>query len=90
MKNGTYNYGSTPLETITAALNDEPYWMVLTGKDAEVIVAVVNQGIDSHLEAFTESTFKWHNDRFGRKLEYELPQATALRFPHSTTVAYLC
>jgi hypothetical protein len=34
------------------------YPMKLRGDDADLIIDVVNQGIDSHLQAVTESTFE--------------------------------
>ncbi len=34
--------------------------MKLVGDDAQMIVGVVNQGIDAHLEDFTKSTFGWY------------------------------
>ena len=39
--------------------------MGLTGKDRLVLIEVVNQGIDSHLEGFTDSKF---NDKYDPNL----------------------
>ena len=57
MKNGTFSYGTTPAEVITKAINGERYPMSLVGEDRDVMTAIVNQGIDAHLEAFTDSKF---------------------------------
>ncbi len=35
--------------------------MQLVGEEAEIVVKVVNQGIDSRLEGFTKSTFGWYS-----------------------------
>jgi hypothetical protein len=44
---GTFTY-----EAIRTAMDGEPYTMSLTGTDeSQAVVAAVNQGIDSHLEA---------------------------------------
>jgi hypothetical protein len=46
------------------------YPMTLKGDDKYLIAAVVEKGIDSHLQGITQSTFKWVSDRFsGRILE---------------------
>jgi hypothetical protein len=64
MKNGTFTYGTTPNAVITAALKGENFPMQLPrGEDADAIVAAVNQGIDSHLEAITDSRFYWAGGR---------------------------
>jgi hypothetical protein len=36
--------------------------MKLRGADAELLTDVWNQGIDSHLEAFTQSTANWESN----------------------------
>ena len=44
--------GSVSYETVRQAMNGAPYTMSLTGPcDIQAVVAAVNQGIDSHLEA---------------------------------------
>ncbi len=49
----SYNWGETPLAVIAAALPDR-YPMELAGRpDIEMVTRLVNQGIDSHLEAVT-------------------------------------
>lgn len=62
----TFSWGTTPPEIIRERLEalGRPYPMELVGEDAEVIREVVNQGIDSHLEAIF-GTFEWKP----RKLE---------------------
>ena len=51
----TYSYGTTPKNLIKIAVqaicNGRPYVMKMVGREAELIEGVVNQGIDSHLEA---------------------------------------
>ena len=36
--------------------------------DTKLFMTVVNQGIDSHLEAFTRSEFTWKSDRLCMKI----------------------
>jgi hypothetical protein len=49
------------------------YPMTLKGNDKYLIAAVVDQGIDSHLQGITESSFTWVRDRFcGKILECEV------------------
>lgn len=69
----THTYGLTPPEIIAHCLPDV-YPMDLVGEAAEVIVQVVNQGIDSHLEAVF-GDFEWYN----RTLKDGRPYMTALR-----------
>jgi hypothetical protein len=55
-----YTYGTTPDRVIRKALEHEcpnGYKMELVGEDREVVTRLVNQGIDSRLEAITKSTF---------------------------------
>ena len=55
-----YSYGTAPVELIREALEQQcpkGYKMELTGKDRELVTKLVNQGIDSHLEALTSSNF---------------------------------
>jgi hypothetical protein len=69
MKHGTYTYGMTPPEVLTKAmaeeLGDKPYTMELpaTSEDCNVVMEAVNQGIDAHLEAITDSKFTWVGSR---------------------------
>jgi hypothetical protein len=46
----------------------ETYEMSLVPEDAELVIKAVNQGIDSRLQAVTDSSFKWVrvNDLFPR------------------------
>ena len=60
MKNGTFTSGTTPNEVILKALGTERYTISLVAEDAQVMQRVVNQGIDSHLEAITGSSFNWN------------------------------
>jgi predicted molibdopterin-dependent oxidoreductase YjgC len=93
MINGTYNYGSTPFEVIKKACNKQcpqGYSIVThTQNEWDIIAGVVNQGIDSHLEAITERS-KFNNGEclihpdelhvFLRRLdETELEDACQLR-----------
>lgn len=57
MKNGSFTYGTTPVEVLTKAINGERFPMTLVGSEAAMMVGLVNQGIDAHLEAFVESKF---------------------------------
>lgn len=57
MKNGTFTYGTTPVDVLTKAIKGKRYPMTLVGDDAAMMVGVVEQGIDAHLEGFTESKF---------------------------------
>ena len=55
----TLNYGELPTPTeIVSACGGESYPMELTGKDIEIAVTVINQGIDSHLEAVFFNRFE--------------------------------
>jgi len=63
-----YSYGTTPQEVVLKALDGKPYWMGLTGNDATLMVGVVNEGIDSHLEAVTESEFHWEREMVCHRL----------------------
>lgn len=43
-------------------MTDKPvFTMQLRMSDAQYVVKAVNQGIDSRLEGFTQSTFQWDN-----------------------------
>lgn len=53
-----FSYGTTPVKTITKQLKGERYPMELVGNDALVMKHMIDMGIDSHLEAFTESKFR--------------------------------
>lgn len=53
----SYTFGTTPVEKLKEIFT-ENYPMSLVGEDRDVMICVVNQGIDSHLEGFTESSFK--------------------------------
>lgn len=48
----SFSFGQTPKEEIEAAAKALcPFSMELTGDDAKIVTELVNQGIDSHLEA---------------------------------------
>ena len=57
----SYSYGCTPAAEITKACKAQcpnGYNMTIRSqREWKVIAHAVNQGIDSHLEAFTQSTF---------------------------------
>jgi len=63
MARQSFTAGTTPNEVITNAMNGEPFPMELIGKDAEVMSRGVNQGIDSHMEGLTESSFDGNQKR---------------------------
>lgn len=46
----------------------EKYEWLLAGEDAEVMVKVVNAGIDSRLEGITTSSFGWVKNVVGTRL----------------------
>lgn len=54
---GSYTAGTTPADVIYAAFGNSPYTIDIKGDDAQAMVDVVNQGIDSYLEAICDSTF---------------------------------
>jgi len=60
-KRVSYSYGATPEDVIkkrVMAQTPNGYPMIIRNqKEWDVIVEVVNQGIDSHMEGFTKSTF---------------------------------
>ena len=58
----TYSYLSTPKSVIRKKLKKN-YKMELSRSDAQIITEIVNQGIDSHLEAVTNSTFEWEEGK---------------------------
>ena len=68
-----HTYGTTPKDVIAAALGEENYPMSLVGDDRDIVIEMVNQGIDSHLEAITSSTFA-----NGPKLECSVSPADML------------
>jgi len=70
----TFSYGMTPPEVIKAALGDESYPMELVGEEAKVVEELVNQGIDSHLEAVL-GEFNWDT----RKTVGGFPVTTVLK-----------
>ena len=56
-----FTYGSTPDSVIKAQANKltpDGFDMRLTSSDYAIFAQAWNQGIDSHLEAFTKSTVK--------------------------------
>lgn len=69
-----YSLGATPEDVIQQALAGERYPMTLAGEDIQPVVNAVNQGIDSHLQALTDSTFTWT----GRKLACDVAPADML------------
>ena len=54
---GSYTSGTTPADAVYAAFGNSPFTMDLKGDSAQAMVEVVNQGIDSYLEAICDSTF---------------------------------
>lgn len=48
------------------------YHMSLVGNDAQLIVNVVNQGIDSQLQAVTNSQFRWMSNGIINRLVCEV------------------
>jgi len=58
-----YSLGTVPADVIEKTFT-EPYPMELVGADRDLMFEMVNQGIDAHLEAFTESQF---DDRYDPK-----------------------
>ena len=68
MAKRTYSTGQTPAAAIRKALGAKPYHMSLTGSNITLMKSVVNEGIDSHLEAVTESTFTWESAQGARRL----------------------
>lgn len=64
----TYSYNKTPVSVLRKAFT-EPYACSFTGETRLMVIEIVNQGIDSHLEAFTESTFSQSNDNGVNRLE---------------------
>jgi hypothetical protein len=63
----SYSFGTTPKKVILAALKSElgnkPYHISAVLPDATLIKKIVNIGIDSCLEAMTESKFDWTGSR---------------------------
>jgi hypothetical protein len=61
----TYTYGMTPIDVIKTAIEEqtEEFTMELVGNEREMMTGIINQGIDSHLEAFTSSDFKDNGHR---------------------------
>lgn len=57
MEYKTYSAGLTPKKVLVDAINGERYSMSLVGEARDTVTAAVNEGIDSYLEAFTDSTF---------------------------------
>ena len=53
-----FTFGTTPPEVIREALGSDNYPMELVGDEADIVRDIVNQGIDSHLEAVS-GDFKW-------------------------------
>lgn len=57
----TYAYGQTPVKVIkrnmASSLLSGYYHIEEVGEGREAVIAVVNQGIDSRLEAITDSKF---------------------------------
>ena len=67
---------------IREAMGGEAYPMSLVGEDALAVIAAVNQGIDSHLEAITtdDSSFQRGERRVGDKvLTYTLECSVGVR-----------
>jgi hypothetical protein len=65
----THSFGKTPKSAIRKALQvqcPDGYPMQLVGRDREALTRVVNQGIDSHLEAVTGITFKQLDRKLGK------------------------
>ena len=72
MKYGTYTFGTTPEQVIRTAFASEipsgKYHMDLVGEDAHSVIDAVNEGIDSHLTAITDSEFTPSGRRLGCKV----------------------
>jgi hypothetical protein len=58
-------------DEVRALMGGEPYWMNLNGPDAKLVVAAVNQGIDSRLEACNGPNDKYevHQEMLGPRME---------------------
>jgi hypothetical protein len=64
-----YSYLETPYKAILSAIKEDKVYASLVPSDAEWVVKAVNQGIDSHLDAVVNSTFKWEPDEYvGKRL----------------------
>jgi len=63
----SFSFGTTPAAIILAALaselGDKAYHIGANPTDAKLIQRIVNIGIDSALEAITESEFAWRGGR---------------------------
>ena len=73
MKNGSFTYGTTPEAVIRKALSEcghDPYPMELCGKEGELVRELVNQGIDSHLQAVT-GKFTVNGNRLHCKVDHD-------------------
>jgi hypothetical protein len=73
MKNGSFTAGTTPEAVIRKALRTEQfetYYMELVGDDADLLVKLRNQGIDSHLQAVT-GDIGWNGRRLRCDLDHD-------------------
>jgi len=62
----TVHFGTVADDIVTQSLGSHNYPMELVAEDAELMRRMVNQGIDSHLEAVT-GTFDWGTRDVGGK-----------------------
>lgn len=68
----TLNYGEVPADLTI----DEPYKMELVASDETLVCEIINQGIDSHLEAVS---FDDHGIVDGNKRHIEIKDSKSMR-----------
>ena len=73
-----YNYGETPPEVVKERFGADGYPMVLNRDDYEIFARMVNQGIDSHLEAMTGYTMEDEITRFTTKKKVVITDAQTM------------
>lgn len=76
----TYSYGETPVKVIkrnmASSLISNYFHIEEVGEGRLAVIETINQGIDSHLEAYTESKFTDN----GRRLICDFSQKDMLIF----------
>lgn len=51
-----------------------PISMLASTSDASLFISVVNQGIDSHLEAFTGLKYHYEDTQVGQRIHIDFPE----------------
>lgn len=71
-------------------MNQQDFPIQLVGADADAVVAAVGKGIDSHLEAFCQSTFEWYIHTVKNEIKFKEYVGNEKRFGQAIVAKLHC